>query len=149
MSPRIVAWLAIVLTALALVPAGAHLLELPNKMKLADETYFIVQNIYRGWAWLGIVLVAALVANIALTAHLRARGEPFALAAIAAACMAATLGVFFTWTFPANRLTENWTVTPEDWTRLRLQWETGHAANAVLTFVALGCVAWTALRQRD
>ena len=58
MRPRIVAWLAIVLTALALVPAGAHLLELPSKMKLADEAYFMVQNIYRGWAWLGIVLVA-------------------------------------------------------------------------------------------
>ncbi len=138
MRPRIVAWLAIVLTALALVPAGAHLLEFPNKMKLADETYFIVQNIYRGWAWLGIVLVAALVANIAFATLLRARGEPFELVAIAAACVAATLVVFFLWTFPANRLTQNWTVTPDDWARLRLQWETGHAANAVLTFVALG-----------
>jgi hypothetical protein len=36
--------LALVLTALALVPAGAHLFALPNKIGLAQEQYFIVQN---------------------------------------------------------------------------------------------------------
>jgi hypothetical protein len=39
-----------VLTALALVPAGAHLFELPNKIGLSQDRYFIVQSIYRGWA---------------------------------------------------------------------------------------------------
>jgi hypothetical protein len=149
MKIRIVAWLAIVLTALALVPAGAHLLELPSKMKLADETYFIVQNIYRGWAWLGIVLVAALVTTIAWAALLRARGEVVTLVAIAAACVAATLAIYFAFVLPANLSTDNWTVTPQDWARLRFQWEAAHAANALLTFVALGCLAGAALRPRD
>ena len=36
-----------ILTALALVPAGAHLFELPNKIGLAQDQYFIVQSIYR------------------------------------------------------------------------------------------------------
>lgn len=148
MTTRIVAWLAIVLTALALVPAGAHLFELPSKMKLADETYFIVQNIYRGWAWFGIVLIAALAADIAWAYLLRGQGSAFTLVAIAAACLATTVGIFFVWTYPANQLTHNWTVTPEDWARLRLQWEVAHAANAVITFTALACLAWAALTRR-
>ena len=40
---------AILLTALALVPAGAHLFELPNKIGLSQQDYFVVQGIYRGW----------------------------------------------------------------------------------------------------
>ena len=52
------------LTALALVPAGAHLFELPNKIGLDQEPYFIVQGIYRGWALFGIVLFGALAANL-------------------------------------------------------------------------------------
>ncbi len=149
MSTRIVAWLAIVLTALALVPAGAHLLELPNKMKLADETYFIVQNIYRGWAWLGIVLVAALVADVAWASRLRGKSRAFPFVATAAACIAATLAIFFAFTFPANVVTDNWTVMPEHWARLRLQWEAAHAANAGLTFVAVCCLSWAALVHED
>jgi len=42
---KIVQFLAIVLTALALLPSGAHLFALPNKRGLAADQYFIVQNI--------------------------------------------------------------------------------------------------------
>ena len=41
-SVRVVQFLANILTALALVPAGAHLFELPNKIGLAQEAYFTV-----------------------------------------------------------------------------------------------------------
>src|SRR5258707_15170833 len=80
---KVVQFLALVLTALALVPAGAHLFALPNKINLAAEQYFIVQNIYRGWSLFGIVLAGALVANLALAVLLRGRGRPFVLALIA------------------------------------------------------------------
>ncbi len=40
-----------------------------------------------------------------------------------------------------NAATENWTVMPENWEALRMQWEYGHAVNAVLTFVAFVCVS--------
>jgi hypothetical protein len=146
---RIIAWLAIVLTALALVPAGAHLFELPNKMKLAGEAYFMVQNIYRGWAWLGIVLVGALAADLAWAARLRGKSPAFPYVATAAGCVAATLAVFFAFTLPANLATDNWTAMPADWAWLRLQWEAAHAANAGLTFVALGFLAYAALMDED
>ena len=38
------------LTALALVPSGAHLAALPNKMAMAQAAYFVAQQIYAGWA---------------------------------------------------------------------------------------------------
>ena len=42
-------------TALAWIPAGAHLFELPNKINLLRDADLTVQGIYAGWAWFGIV----------------------------------------------------------------------------------------------
>ena len=68
--------------ALAFAPATAHLLELANKIGLPREEYLVVQQIYRGWALLGIVWIGAILANLLLAAALRRRGEraglPFA-----------------------------------------------------------------------
>ena len=133
---RVTQFLAIVLTALALVPAGAHFFELPDKISLGREEYFMVQEIYRGWALFGFVLVAAVVANLVLAVMLQGQGLHFILACAAFLLVTATLAVFFTGAFPANQETQNWTVMPGDWRELRSQWEYGHATNAVLTFIA-------------
>lgn len=148
---RLVAFLAVVLTALALVPAGAHLLELPNKIVLGQDAYFTVQSIYRGWAMLGFVLIAALVADLALALTLRGQRRSFWLALLAFLLMAGTLVIFFVWTYPANQATDNWTAVPAalDWQSLRLQWEYAHATNAVLTFVALCLVILATLTARE
>jgi hypothetical protein len=149
MTVKIVHFFAIILTALALVPGGAHLFALPNKIGLAQEPYFIVQNIYRGWALFGIVLFPALAANLAVAAMLRHRRAPFWLALAAFLCIAATLVIFFTWTYPANVATNNWTVVPANWAELRTQWEYSHAVNAVITFAALCSVTLSALLASD
>jgi hypothetical protein len=146
---QIVRFLAIILTALALVPAGAHLFELPNKIGLPQEHYFIVQGIYRGWALFGFVLIPALVADLALAILQRHQPAPFWLALAAFLCMAATLAIFFTWTYPANVATSNWTAAPANWADLRTQWEYAHAINAVLTFLALCAATLSVLAARD
>ncbi len=64
-------FLTIRLTALALAPAGTHLLELPSKFGLPDRQSFVVQSIYRGWAPLGIALFGVPAANVALAILLR------------------------------------------------------------------------------
>ena len=149
MGLRVAQFLAIVFTALALVPAGAHLFELPNKIALPQDEYFIVQSIYRGWALFGIVLFGALAANLALATMVRRQRAPFWLALTALLLVAATLAIFFTWTYPANQATSNWTVAPQNWQELRTQWEYAHAANAVLTFLALCAVTLSVLLTRD
>ena len=149
MGLRLTQFLAVVLTALALVPAGAHLAELPNKIGLDQEAYFIVQSIYAGWALFGIALFGALGANLALAIMVRRQRAPFWLALAAFLLVAATLVIFFIWTYPANQATSNWTVVPANWQQLRTTWEYAHATNAVLTFLALCAVTWSVLLAPD
>jgi hypothetical protein len=140
---------AMILTALAFVPVGAHLFELPNKIGLSEQDYFVVQSIYRGWALFGIVIFAAIGANLLVAGMLWRRRRPFGLALLAALLLAGTLLVFFEWTYPANQATNNWTLVAGNWRQLRTQWEYSHAANAVLTFAALCCTTLSAVRRGD
>src|ERR1700730_11078907 len=80
MALRLIQFLAIMLTALALVPSGAHLAALPNKMAMAQAAHFIAQQIYAGWALFGIVLFGALAANLAHTIVLCRLGRSFGYA---------------------------------------------------------------------
>ena len=147
---KVVQFAAVVLTALALVPGGAHAFALLNTINLGAEQYFIVQSIYRGWALFGIVLLGALLANVVLALMLLRRGgAAFLLASLAFCCIALTLAIFFVWTYPANQATGNWTSIPDDWKQLRVQWEYSHAVNAVITFVALCSVTLSALTARE
>jgi hypothetical protein len=131
-------FLSLLFTALALAPALAHLLELPNKIGLAREDYLTVQQIYSGWALLGIVVVGALVSTLALVLLVRKKlPGKFMLALFAFVCLAATQVIFWIYTFPANQQTSNWTVLPDNWMVLRSQWEYSHAASAVLDLIAL------------
>jgi hypothetical protein len=52
----IVPFLAVILTGLAVIAPAAHLLEMPRKMRLPKDRYFIVQDIYRGWVLVGFFL---------------------------------------------------------------------------------------------
>ena len=60
MGPKTIQFLAIIITARALVPAGAHLASMPNKIGLDKGQYFTIQGAYRGWALFGIALIGAL-----------------------------------------------------------------------------------------
>ena len=77
---RLIQFLAIMLTALALVLSRAHSTALPNKIAMAQADYFVVQQIYAGWALFGIVLFGALAANLAHTIVLRRLGQSFGYA---------------------------------------------------------------------
>lgn len=131
---------ALLFTGLAMTPALAHLLALPNKIGLSRDDYFVAQQIYRGWALLGVIVFAALISTLVLTIMLRRRNKTFKLALIAFLCIVGTQALFWTFTFPANQQTSNWTVKPENWEALRSQWEYSHAVSAMLNlgaFIAL------------
>jgi hypothetical protein len=148
MTVRIVQFLAIVISALALIPAGAHLAALPNKIALPQAAYFTVQGIYYGWAILGLLWPAALVLNALLAVLVRSQSWPFWLALLAALCFALMLAIFVLWTQPANRATENWTTVPANWEVLRQQWEYSHAASTAIAFAALCFATMSTLSWR-
>jgi hypothetical protein len=137
MSPRVVQFAAIIFTALALVPGGAHLLELAAKTPLDQQAYLTVQQIYRGWAFLGIVLIAAVLLNLVVAMTVRQQRPAMLAAAGATSLLGLSLTIFFVWTFPVNQATKNWSTAPENWQTLRAQWEYSHAVNAGVTFLAL------------
>jgi hypothetical protein len=141
----VIQFLAILLTAVALVPGGAHLLALRNKIGLAQSPYFVVQQIYRGWNVLAIVLIAAVIVDFYLAVLLRDQRVPFLLGLAGALCVAATLATFFVWVFPGNQATDNWVTAPPNWERLRRRWEYGHAASALLTLLGLGLIVAASL----
>jgi hypothetical protein len=143
-----VSFLALVFTALAMVPGGAHLFSLPNKIDMPQQAYFVAQSIYNGWWRMAFVLIPAMLIDIVFAWLLRGARLHFALAVLGCLCMAATLAVFFTWTYPANVATQNWTVVPDNWQQLRHQWEYAHAAAALLNFAAFCLLALAALLPR-
>jgi hypothetical protein len=128
---------SLLFVALALAPALAHLLELPNKIDLTAEEYLTVQGIYRGWALLGIVVLGALLSTLKLTILVRKKRKALALSLIAFLRIVGTQVAFWTLTYPANQATDNWTVLPANWPALRAQWEYSHAASASLNLIAL------------
>ena len=148
-STRALRLAAVLLVGICLVPAGAHLFELSNKMALPPAQYMTVQRIYAGWALFGIPISAALAVTAAHT--LAVRGDPPALALSLAAflCLVATQVVFWTFTYPMNAASANWTRMPEDFEAARRQWEYAHAANAVITFLALAAIALSAILARQ
>jgi hypothetical protein len=149
MGLKIWRFIAMLCTAITMAAGFAHLLELSRKIALGREQYLMVQQLYRGWAWLGIVVVGALISTSIVTL-LTPRGAPDRKwTLVAVSCIALSLVVFFVLTFPANQQTQNWTVLPENWESLRRQWEYSHAVAAGLDFLALSALTLSLLVGRD
>lgn len=128
--------LAILFCGLALVPSGAHALELVNKLEMPAGDYMVAQRSYRGWAFAGIFVVAALLFTGGLSLALRGEAPSFRPALFAFLCLVATQLVFWLFTYPMNVRTHNWTSVPKDFEAARRQWEYSHATSAVLNLLA-------------
>jgi hypothetical protein len=145
MTRLFVSFCAVVSVALCLIPAGAHLFEMPNKLPLAPADYMTVQKIYAAWSFFAIAIGLALIATLA---HVwQARGDRTALILSGAAFLgiAATQVIFWSYTFPMNAASQSWTVMPEPFEAARRQWEYSHAVNALITFASLISITLAAL----
>jgi hypothetical protein len=140
-------FLALLSTAVALGAALAHALELPNKIGLSGTDYFIVQQAYRGWNRLAYLLIVECLSIGAVA--VMSRGQPYVFWAAVAAlgCLIAAQVVFWTFTYPANVATENWTAIPANWEELRSRWEYSHAAGAALQLLAMGSLIFAVLAR--
>lgn len=145
--PPAVLPMVVILLAICLVPAGAHVAEMPTKLALPPDQYMVVQQIYRNWAFFGIPINASILALIVQCWRFRAGGAAFLWSALALLAMVGTQIVFWTRVYPINVETQNWTVSPAAFDVARHQWETGHLISAALTFLAL-IFAVLALAQR-
>lgn len=134
---RIALAIALLSTAIALGGALAHLFELPNKIGLSRDDYFIVQGIYHGWQLLGFLLLVQLLSIITVVVLSKHERDVRVLSVIALICLVAAQVLFWTFTYPANVATDNWTRIPANWETLRSNWEYSHAAGAIFQLAGM------------
>lgn len=133
---KIVSFISLFLTALALCPYVVNLMSLPNKMEMSREEYFIAQQVYSGWSYSSILIFLSFVSTIVLSIMAKNHDRVLRFSLGATFCIGMSLMVFLVFTFPANQITQNWTLQPHSWQDLRVQWEYSHAFNAVLYMAA-------------
>jgi hypothetical protein len=145
MAAQVVRFFSLLLVGLTLAPGLAHVLQLPHKMDLSGDDYLRVQQLYAGWAWLGVVVLGALIATFLLTILVRNRLRQFALACVAFGSVLVTQVIFWMFTFPVNQQTRNWTTLPVNWMTLRERWEYSHLTAAIFDLIAFTAVVLAVL----
>jgi hypothetical protein len=101
------------------------------------------------WWIVGLSVPLAFLSVLALTIALRGKGTSFRLALIAFLFLVGELVLFWGFTAPVNRATENWTMLPGNWEELRAQWEYSHAARAFFYVLAMGTLVMSLLEWRS
>ena len=141
---KLLRFLTIMLTALSLGAAFAHLLEMPGKFTYEGTLWlYLLQTLYPTFGRVsGICEIGAVVAAVALVVAIRKRQKAFRWALLAASCLVATHAVFWIWIAPVNAVLVPLSpeTLPPDWERLRDQWEFAHASRAILQIVGLGAL---------
>jgi hypothetical protein len=142
------------LVALAMVPAVAHALELPGKLRLSMGEYLVVQPIYYpGFTIVGFAEFAAIPATFGLLFVVPQGSSAFWLTLSALIALLIMHAVFWIFTQPVNRI---WLRKQElsgasasffatgagldeskDWRALRNRWEWSHVVRGVLALAAL------------
>ena len=133
--------LALVVAVIALLAPAAHVLEMPNKLRIDGPLWLAVQqSLYRGWGPFvgGPAEIGGLVLTLACFVMAGAR-RARALCLAAATSYVVMLLAFFMFNAPVNAAIDSWTAAtlPADWASYRAKWETGHAIAAVFAAGAL------------
>jgi anthrone oxygenase-like protein len=153
--------LTLVLVVLAMVPALAHALELPGKLRLTKNAYFAVQPIYYpGFTIAGISEPVAIVSTIILLVFTPLGSGDFWLTLAGLLGLISMHAVYWLFTHPVNNfwiqgeklsslgsgffsigsVSRRGETRPLDWTELRDRWEYSHvvrAGLAALSFIML------------
>jgi len=134
-------WLALLVAFLACLAPAAHVLEMPNKLRLDGPLWLAVQqHLYAGWGpFIGAPTeLGGLIISLVLVAA--SRGGERLLFGLAASAYVGILLSFFLLNAPVNAAVDGWTpaTLPADWAGYRWRWEIGHALAA--------CSLWWAWR---
>ncbi len=148
--------LSLILVVLAMVPALAHALELPGKLRLTKDTYFAVQPIYYpGFTIAGISEPVAIISTIILLLMPPRGRADFWLTLVALLGLIGMHAVYWLVTHPVNKFRlqdEKLSVVGSGffsftsrrgkagqvgWRELRNCWEYSHVARAGFAIVSL------------
>lgn len=145
---NLIRFTALFFTAITLSALMAHLLELRVKILLSKENYQTVQGIYSGWQWLGIFEIGAIILTITWAIFDR-KLNTFPFLTAASTCFILSIIVFFSFTFPTNQVTLNWTNLPDNWNELRKTWEYSHAMRALLSLFGFSFLVLALLKAQN
>lgn len=127
---------SILFTAIVLSAGLAHLFSLPNKIHLTRQDYMVSQRAYDGWAFTGIAVIGSIILTLLLVIKMRRESSVFLPAIAAFICLVVSQVIFWWFTYPANRATNNWNFLPDNWIQLRKEWEYSHAIAAIFDLLA-------------
>jgi hypothetical protein len=130
---RILRFLTLLLTGLALTMTSAHVLEMPQKLQYDPALYTTVNaTLYRYFALVGSAYtVGALVASVLLTVAVRNRRSAFAWTACGAFLLLVAFASWLILVNPVNlriaqAMAADPRAVPKLWMLLRVRWESGH-----------------------
>lgn len=128
---------AVAFTAIALMPAGAHVFEMSGNLGLAPASYITVQSVHHGWVLFAVAMLFATAAIGLHTFLVRRNAASYGWSLVALVAVGAAQIVFWAVAYPINAATEGWTELPVDFDAARRQWEHAIAAAGVLSFAGL------------
>jgi hypothetical protein len=145
-------WVATGVGLAACFAPMAHLLEMPNKLRLDGALWLAIQqHLYAGWGPLigAPTETAGTAINLVLLAAHGGRGAMARRHGLAALCYVAMLVCFFVLNAPVNAAVATWTAAtlPPDWASYRLRWEIGHGLAALFALLALAAVGGRPTRE--
>jgi hypothetical protein len=147
MALKVFRLITILLTALSMGVALAHLLEMPAKLRFDGTLWLtLLQRLYPpGFGRFGAAFEGGAVVALAVLPWLMRRrgcGSAFGWTLAATIAMISAHAVFWVWVSPVNSVMQplNPATLPPDWITLRDQWEYAHATRALLQIGALSAL---------
>jgi hypothetical protein len=131
---------------------SAHVLELPQKLQYDAQMYSAVNTtLYRYFAFVGgVYQIGSIVAAAILTVLVRKRRPSFGWMLVGTLCLMSAFSIWLTVVAPVNsEVAEALRLMPDTvpavWTRLREQWEYGHAAGFVVQLLGYSALVLSVL----
>jgi hypothetical protein len=134
-------FVALLASAVMLAPALMHVFELPAKMHLPRDEYFVVQRLKSDWYGFPLLLAVQFGALFVAAFLSRRRTRVLIPTLLAILFVATAQALFWAYAYPANVATANWTAPSDNWIALRRQWEVSQAAGAGAQLLAMACLA--------
>jgi hypothetical protein len=144
-------FVSLMLGALNLGLAWAHLIEMRPKRTLSGPQWLMTQQIYRDFGKVSrITFPGALLSELLLLVLTRGNRQVTRLTAVSVSCTATTIAIWALCNEPVNREIATWQVDalPVNWSARRDQWEFAHAASAVLHAIGLAAFLGAVLSDR-